>query len=54
MTVLDDEFFYLQYYAEPGYYNQYLPDAKRMIDSFKITKPLNGTTESTLSYLINE
>ena len=38
MTVLDNELFHLQYYAEPGYFNQYLPEAKKMIDSFEITK----------------
>ena len=45
MTVLDNEQFHLQYYAEPGYFNQYLPDAKRMIHSFGITK--NGGNDTT-------
>jgi hypothetical protein len=43
MTVLDNELFHLQYNAEPGYFNQYLPDAKRMIDSFNITKVSNNS-----------
>jgi hypothetical protein len=38
MAFLDDELFHLQYYAEPGYFNQHLPEAKKMIDSFEITK----------------
>jgi hypothetical protein len=37
-TVLDNELFHLQYSAEPGYYEEYLSDARRMINSFQITR----------------
>ena len=33
----------LVYHTEPGYFNQYLPDAKRMFDSFKITNSSNNS-----------
>ena len=33
----------LLYKTEPGYFNQYLPDAKRMFDSFMITNSSNNS-----------
>lgn len=36
-TLYGNDSYSLLYNAEPGYFNQYLPLAKRMIDSFQIT-----------------
>ena len=40
-TYVDDEDFILDYYAEPGYFDKYLPEAKRIMNSFQITNTTN-------------
>ena len=43
--------FSLLYHTEPGYFKQYLPDAKKMIDSFEITK--NNSNNSKVHKSVN-
>jgi hypothetical protein len=37
-TLYENDSFGLLYHTEPGYFNQYFPLAKRMIDSFEIIR----------------
>jgi hypothetical protein len=38
VTIFDQEMFDVAYYADPGYFNIYLPIAREMMDSFEITR----------------
>ena len=37
MTLSDNGFFNIVYYSQPEYFDKYLPQAKRMLNSFQIT-----------------
>lgn len=40
-TLFQGEDFVIRHYAEPGYFDKYLPMVKKMIESFRITESNN-------------
>jgi hypothetical protein len=42
-SLINSDDFLITYYSDPGYFDQYLPIAKKMINSFQITSGNNNT-----------